>query len=83
MLFRSVYDKEAELYFAHIRPRPDGELAPESPIDPGEDDVVEPPAEEPAEQPSEGSGDAPTEDPTEPPPADGGAEEGPVEDTAD
>ena len=84
---RVVYDKEAELYFAHIRPRPDGELAPESPVDPGEDDVVEPPAEEPeeepAEEPSEGSGDAPTEDPTEPPPADGGTEEGPAEDTAD
>ena len=48
---RVVYDKEAELYFAHIRPRPDGELAPESPVDPGEDDVVEPPAEEPSRGP--------------------------------
>ena len=31
-----VYDKEEELFFAHIRPRPDVALAPESKIDPGE-----------------------------------------------
>ncbi len=56
---RVVYDKEAELYFAHIRPRPDAELAPESPVDPGEEEVVEPPApegEEPGEAPAEGEG---------------------------
>jgi imidazolonepropionase-like amidohydrolase len=39
-----VYDKQEELYFAHIRPRPETELAPEEKVDPGEN----PPAEEPA-----------------------------------
>lgn len=32
-----AYDKEEELYFAHIRPRPESELAPESHVDPGEE----------------------------------------------
>lgn len=31
-----VYDKEAELYFAHIRPRPEGALAPQERTDAGE-----------------------------------------------
>lgn len=54
---RVVYDKEAELFYAHIRTRPETELAPESPVDPGEsdDEVVPTPEEEPAE------GDAPGE----------------------
>lgn len=39
-----VYDKQAELYFAHIRPRPDATLAPETRVDAGET----PPAEEEA-----------------------------------
>lgn len=34
---KQVYDKEKELYFAHIRPRPESELAPESKLDPGEE----------------------------------------------
>lgn len=44
-----VYDKEQELFFAHIRPRPAVHLAPESKLDPGEnpDEVEEPPVEEP------------------------------------
>ncbi len=37
-----VYDKEAELYFAHIRPRPEGAVAPEERLDEGEN----PPEEE-------------------------------------
>jgi imidazolonepropionase-like amidohydrolase len=41
-----VYDKQEELYFTHIRPRPDTELAPESKLDPGEL-PVEPAAAEP------------------------------------
>lgn len=38
-----VYDKEKELYYAHIRPRPpvDTELAPESKVDPGEEGADE------------------------------------------
>tara|TARA_R110002072_G_scaffold10569_28_gene49229 strand:+ start:14160 stop:15629 length:1470 start_codon:yes stop_codon:yes gene_type:complete len=63
-----IYDKEDEMYFAHIRPRPVTELAPVDPVDAGEadEDVVEPPAdeesddedadEEPGDEP-EGSGD--------------------------
>lgn len=38
---KRVYDKEAELYFAHIRPRPSSELAPETRVDPGTEDVEE------------------------------------------
>lgn len=34
-----VYDKEEELYFAHIRPRPETELAPVEKVDAGEDPV--------------------------------------------
>lgn len=36
-----VYDKEAELYYAHIRPRPEVEVAPEAVIDAGENPVEE------------------------------------------
>ena len=36
-----VYDKQDELFFAHIRPRPDGALAPETRVDPGETLVEE------------------------------------------
>jgi len=32
-----VYDKQEELYFAHIRPRPVAEVAPEENVDPGEE----------------------------------------------
>lgn len=31
-----VYDKQDELYFAHIRPRPESEIAPETKLDAGE-----------------------------------------------
>jgi len=31
-----VYDKQAEMYYAHIRPRPEAELAPQEKVDPGE-----------------------------------------------
>ena len=34
---KQVYDKSEELYFAHIRPRPEAELAPEVHTDPGEE----------------------------------------------
>lgn len=48
-----VYDKQAELYFAHIRPRPETELAPETKVDPGEN----PPAEEETPDEEGGEGD--------------------------
>jgi len=48
-----VYDKQAELYFAHIRPRPASALAPET----REEAPVEPPtAPDGPEQPEDGGG---------------------------
>ncbi len=41
-----VYDKQKELYFAHIRPRPESALAPEKKIDAGETDPAAQPEEE-------------------------------------
>ncbi len=64
-----AYDKEEELYFAHIRPRPESELAPETHVDAGEeveevddedasDDDGDKPEDEPdEEEPEEESGD--------------------------
>jgi hypothetical protein len=74
-----IYDKEEEMYFAHIRPRPETELAPVDPLDAGEGDeeVVEPPADEegadeeaPDEEDADGEGDdgPPEEEPKEEPP---------------
>jgi imidazolonepropionase-like amidohydrolase len=37
-----VYDKQKELYFAHIRPRPESSLAPEKKIDAGETEPAAP-----------------------------------------
>ncbi|MEZ6016709.1 MAG: amidohydrolase family protein [Planctomycetota bacterium] len=56
-----AYDKQEEMYFAHIRPRPEAALAPEVRVDPGEENPAEPPApaeeaEKPAEQPEGGGG---------------------------
>ena len=48
-----VYDKEAELWFAHIRPRPEGSVAPLRKIDAGETD----PEEEAAAASEDGDGD--------------------------
>ena len=45
---KQVYDKQEELYYAHIRPRPEPELAPEERTDAGE----EVPAEK-ADEPDE------------------------------
>jgi len=57
---KQVYDKQAELYYAHIRPRPAAELAPETRVDPGTEPVEEEPSppEEPEEPqpPDEGGG---------------------------
>jgi hypothetical protein len=33
-----VYDKQDELYYAHIRPRPESSLAPEETLDAGENE---------------------------------------------
>ncbi len=41
-----VYDKQDELYFAHIRPRPESALAPESKLDAGEHEEAEEAEEE-------------------------------------
>lgn len=43
---KEVYDKEKELYFAHIRPRPEPALAPETKLDAGENPPEEAAAEE-------------------------------------
>ena len=62
-----VYDKEAELFFAHIRPRPEGSLSPEERVDAGEtaDEEIEedsddsdPPEESGEEAGDEGDGDS-------------------------
>ena len=53
-----AYDKQEELYFAHIRPRPDTTLAPEEKVDPGEAGAIDP-DEEPSE---EGEGEEPDHD---------------------
>jgi len=64
-----VYDKQEEMYFAHIRPRPAAALAPEKRVDPGEENPVEPTA--PAEPEEE-----PVEEPVEDPPGGGGGDGG-------
>ncbi len=49
-----AYDKEAELFFAHIRPRPAGSVAPEARVDAGEESVESPAeAEEDSDEPDE------------------------------
>lgn len=52
-----AYDKQEEMYFAHIRPRPEAALAPATRVDPGEENPAEPEPEEPAkEEPAEEGG---------------------------
>lgn len=58
---KQVYDKQAELYYAHIRPRSEAHLAPETRVDPGTE-------VDPEEATEEGEGD-------DPPPADGEGDE--------
>ncbi|MEO1695978.1 MAG: amidohydrolase family protein [Planctomycetota bacterium] len=41
-----VYDKQEEMFFAHIRPRPDSALAPEEKVDAGEEDAADPQSDE-------------------------------------
>ena len=70
-----VYDKEAEMFFAHIRPRPESALAPAEQMDAGEADPAEAPegdaeevTDEEPEGETEGDGEpAPAEDPAEDP----------------
>lgn len=57
-----AYDKQEELYFAHIRPRPESELAPESKVDPGEEVDEEASDEEVAEDEEGESDDDESED---------------------
>ncbi len=85
---KQVYDKQEELFFAHIRPRPMAELAPEQRVDPG----TEPPAEDsgepsgeeakvgetpeekpPEDKPPETPPEDPPKDPPKDPPEDGAA----------
>ena len=62
---KQVYDKQEELFFAHIRPRPSAELAPEKKVDKGQEPEPKPePEPEPAPEPT------PEEKPT--PPGEGG-----------
>lgn len=61
-----AYDKQEEMYFAHIRPRPEAALAPETRVDPGEENPIEPP---PAEAP-------PPAPEATPPPEQGGGGDG-------
>jgi hypothetical protein len=50
-----AYDKSAELFYAHIRPRPSDQLAPEERKDKGEsDEKPEGAKETPADKPEEG-----------------------------
>lgn len=53
-----VYDKQEEMFFAHIRPRPESSIAPEESVDAGEENVQE--VEESSDEDGEGdeSGDA-------------------------
>lgn len=53
---KQVYDKEAELWFAHIRPRTTPSMAPEKRTDPGEE--VDPNAAPKTDAPKEGEKDA-------------------------
>jgi hypothetical protein len=53
---KQVYDKEQELYFAHIRPRPSSALAPETRVDPGTEPVEEEPAGDEGGEPDEEPG---------------------------
>jgi hypothetical protein len=68
-----AYDKQEEMYFAHIRPRPETALAPEKRVDPGEENPAEAPAQpeapaDPPAEPEKGGGGGGGE---EPPPAGG------------
>lgn len=67
-----AYDKEKELFFAHIRPRPAKDLAPEKRTDPGEEEAA---AAKPAEE--ESKQESPPKDSKEEPPK---AEEPPEKD---
>jgi len=78
-----VYDKQEEMFFAHIRPRPESALAPEEALDAGEADPAE--AEEAEEEESGGEkkdddkgGDDP--DPADDPDPEGDPDEDPDED---
>jgi imidazolonepropionase-like amidohydrolase len=79
---KQVYDKEKELWFAHIRPRPTAALAPTERTDAGEEPAPEkaaaqppsekppgekPPEDKPEEKPPEKKPDVP---PPDPPPGD-------------
>lgn len=55
-----VYDKQAEMFFAHIRPRPESALAPAERMDAGEEAPVEAPEEAPEESPEGESSDEET-----------------------
>lgn len=52
---KQVYDKQAELYYAHIRPRAEAHLAPETRVDPGTEVAPEEEGDE-VEEVEEGEG---------------------------
>ncbi|MEE2939498.1 MAG: amidohydrolase family protein [Planctomycetota bacterium] len=53
-----VYDKQEEMFFAHIRPRPESSIAPEESVDAGEEDVLEVEESSDEEGDAEDTGDA-------------------------
>ncbi|MEM6673658.1 MAG: amidohydrolase family protein [Planctomycetota bacterium] len=57
-----VYDKAEEMFFAHIRPRPESALAPEEKVDAGEEDAQEAAADEDGEEGGEEGGEDEEED---------------------
>ncbi len=86
---KQVYDKEAELWFAHIRPRTTESMAPEARTDAGEEvdpnaaPKAEPPKDEekpdetkPPEEKKPGDGETPPEKKPEDPPKETGGDDG-------
>ncbi|MEM6571083.1 MAG: amidohydrolase family protein [Planctomycetota bacterium] len=57
-----VYDKQEEMFFAHIRPRPESALAPEEQVDAGEADPQEPEDKDGDDDGEEGDGDGEKKD---------------------
>ncbi len=57
-----VYDKQEEMFFAHIRPRPESALAPEEAMDAGEEGAIEPEEDAPEEDAPEEGGDETPDD---------------------
>ena len=77
-----VYDKQEEMFFAHIRPRPESSIAPEESVDAGEENVQEAEEGSGEDGDAEGSEDA-EESGDEAGSGDGEPEEVPTEEPAE